>query len=538
MWQTLLNGLTILSEKWPVVLGAMSVTGLGCSVSLFFARGVSKEKVRWQSTLLLTFFFATSVILRLAFITRTFVPPYFDSVEHFRIVKELVNALESSTLIKTIPTLIPSYYHLGFHFLAAFLTFGLHANPMDVILVLGQVILAAIPIPIFFVLQHKTHSDVAAFLGTFLAGFGWYMPGFAINWGKYPALAGLLALEIVSSMAYFISQNKLYRNRIGWISVLLLGIIVATLFHSRTLVVIFFSFASWFVASKIQILPKSFQYVSLGMLLSGLIVAGILIQREPLLALALEPYLNDGLWITLIVVILSPFALIKFPRGFYFSLLFMLCVFIALFISIGNLLPGFENQTLLDRPFVEMVLYLPLSILGGLGLAGLMQSVRGIQIFPERARMYAAILVVGLTGLIALGRYNFYPSDCCNFVGYDDTVALDWLDKNLPSDTRILIPSTSMNVLPSGPSGSPTGTDAGIWIPALTGRNVTYAPFDIDFRSTGTLEGLCQMQINYIYVGGTTQRFNAAQLQSKADWYKGVLFLPNAQLYQLIGCEK
>ncbi len=216
----------------------------------------------------------------------------------------------------------------------------------------------------------------------------------------------------------------------------------------------------------------------------------------------------------------------------------MLCVFIALFISIGNLLPGFENQTLLDRPFVEMVLYLPLSILGGLGLAGLIQSVRGIQFFPEQIHPYAAILVVGIVGFIAIGRYNFYPSDCCNFVRYDDTVAFDWLDRNLSPDAHILIASTSMNVLPSGPSGGPTGTDAGIWIPALTGRNVTFAPFDIDFRSTGTLEGLCQMQVDYVYVGGTTQNFNADQLQSKTDWYKGVLFLPNAQLYQLTGCNK
>ncbi len=384
MWQTLLNGLTVLSEKWLVVLGAVSFTGLGCSVSFFFARGVSKEKVSWQSTFLLVFLFGFSIILRLAFITRALAPPYFDSVEHFRIVKGLVNALESSTLLKTIPTLTPSYYHLGSHFLAAFLTFGLHANPMDVILVLGQVILAAIPIPIFFVLRHETHSDAAAFLGTFLAGYGWYMPGFAVNWGKYPALAGLLTFEIVLSVAYFISQTKIislhsvskntrvianrqetknakeicwtprntlgdfgnilapfanlavqntthkreniqdkpYRNQISRIAILLLGIIVSTLFHSRTLVVIAFSFASWFVAGKIQTLPKTSQYVSLGTLLAGLVVLGILIQREPLLALALEPYLNDGLWITLIVVILSPFALIKFPRGFYFSLLF------------------------------------------------------------------------------------------------------------------------------------------------------------------------------------------------------------------------
>ena len=95
-----------------------------------------------------------------------------------------------------------------------------------------------------------------------------------------------------------------------------------------------------------------------------------------------------------------------------------------------------------------------------------------------------------------------------------------------------------MNVLPSGPSAASTGTDAGIWIPALTGRNVTFAPFDIDFSSSGTLEGLCQMQVDYVYVGGTTQNFNAEQLQTKADWYKGVLLLPNTQLYQLTGCDK
>lgn len=538
MWQPLLDGLSVLNDKWPVVLGAVSVIGLGCSISFLFARGAPKRKIRWQSTLLLVTFFGLSIILRLAFITRTFVPPYFDSVEHFRIVKELVNALESSTLLRTIPILTPSYYHLGFHVLAAFLTFGLQANPIDEILVLGQVILAAIPIPIFFVLQYETHSDAAAFFGTFLAGFGWYMPGFAVNWGKYPALAGLLAFETVLSMAYFISRNKSHRNQIAWIGILFLGIVISTLFHSRTLVVIALSLASWFVAGKIQILPKTFQYLSLGILVTGLVVLGISIQREPLLALALEPYLNDGLWITLIVLVLSPFALIKFPRGSYFSLLFILCVFIALFIPIGNLVPGFENQTLLDRPFVEMVLYLPLTILGGLGMAGLMQSIRSMQFFPEQVRTYAAILVVGIVGLIAIGHYNFYPSDCCNFVRHDDIAAFNWLDKNLPPDASILISSTSMNVLPSGPLGSPTGTDAGLWIPTLTGRDTAFAPFDIDFRSTNTLERLCHMQIDYIYVGGTAQKFNAEQLRSKADWYKEVLFLPNVQLYQLTGCDK
>jgi hypothetical protein len=82
------------------------------------------------------------------------------------------------------------------------------------------------------------------------------------------------------------------------------------------------------------------------------------------------------------------------------------------------------------------------------------------------------------------------------------------------------------------------GTDAGLWIPALTGRNTILAPFDIDFHSKSTLEQLCQNRVGYVYIGRTDQKFNAAQLNEKAEWYDMILFLPNAQLYQLTGCSK
>lgn len=543
MWQAFPDGLSVLSEKWTLVLGVVIVACLGCGFGLFTARAAHGERtISRQSILFLSVFFILSVILRLAFVTGTFVPPYFDSVEHYRVIEKLVTALGTSNLLGTIPSLTPDCYHLGFHFLASLLAFGLRADPMDVILVLGQVTLAAIPIPLFFLIRGKTQSDAAAFWGMLLAGFGWYMPGFAVNWGKYPALAGLLALEIVLSMAYFVSRNKLHRNQTVWLVCILLGIIISTLFHTRTLIVIAISFTSWFAAGRLRAIPKACQYFSLAILLGGTLIFGALIQAEPLLSLALEPYLSAGLWITLTVVALSPFALIEFSRGVYFNILFILCIFIALFIPIGNRLPGFESQTLLDRPFVEMVLYLPLSNLGGLGLAGALQFLGNLKALPERVSVYTksltAVLFIGFTGAISLVRYDFYPSDCCNFVRYDDTVAFDWLDRNLPPDARILIASTQMNVLPSGPAAGSVGTDAGIWIPTLTGRNTAHAPFGIDFRSTSTLEQLCQTQIDYIYIGGTEQTFSAAQLQAEADWYERVLFLPNAQLYQVTGCKK
>lgn len=543
MWQAFPDGLSVFSEKWTLVLGVVIVACLGCCFGLFSSQTVSRKKaISRQSIFLLSVFFIFSVILRLAFVTGIFVPPYFDSVEHYRIIEELVTALGTSNLLETIPSLTPDYYHLGFHFLASLLAFGLRADPMDVILVLGQVMLAAIPIPLFFLIRGKTQSDAAAFWGMLLAGFGWYMPGFAVNWGKYPALAGLLALEIVLSMAGFLSRGKAHRNQIVLLAILFLGIIISTLFHTRTLIVIAISFASWLAAGRLRALPKTCQYFSLAILLGGILVTGALIQAEPLLNLALEPYLDTGLWITLTVVILSLFALIEFPRGVYSNLLFILCIFIALFIPIGSWLPGLESQTLLDRPFVEMVLYLPLSILGGLGLAGALQFLGNLKALPERAHLYTksltAVLLIGFTGAISLVRYDFYPSDCCNFVRYDDTVAFDWLDRNLPPDARILIASTQMNVLPSGPAEGSVGTDAGIWIPMLIGRNTAHAPFDIDFRSASTLEQLCQTQIDYIYIGGTEQTFSAAQLQAEANWYERVLFLPNAQLYRVIGCKK
>jgi len=537
--QILLDGLTVLTEKYQIVLGAVGIICVGCYI-IFHLSGVTSDKRNRSSLLLLFLFFAFSLIIRLAFVTRVYVPPYFDSVEHYRLIRELVGIYGTSDFLDSLTGLTPGYYHLGFHLHASLLTLGLRADPTDVILILGQVTVAAIPVPLFFLLRHETKSVTAAFLGTVLAGFGWYMPGFAVNWGKYPAIAGLLAFEIVLGIAYFGFQKKTYRKRYTIFGALVLGIIISTFIHSRTLIIIALSLACWFLAGRMRTLSRTLQYFSTGMLIAGVLILGTLIQREPLLKLTLEPYLEDGFWITMLVLVLTPFAWIKFSKDFYFSILFILGVFASLYISLNQMLPGYANQTLLDRPFVEMVLYFPVSVLGGLGLAGLLQFIRGMKGIPRKANVYARLLIIsscfGLAAIIPMANYDFYPSDCCNFVKYDDTIAIDWLNRNSPPDARILAASTAMHVLPSGPSASAVGTDAGIWLPNLTGRQIILMPFNLDFRSRDTTEQLCQKRIDYIYVGNTTQSFETTQLREKPDWYRGVLLLPTVQLYQLKDC--
>ncbi len=85
MWQVFLDGLSVFSEKWPLVLGTVFVLCLGCVPVYFLSQKLTKErKLYGHSAWLPAIFFALSVILRLAFVTEVYVPPYFDSVEHYR----------------------------------------------------------------------------------------------------------------------------------------------------------------------------------------------------------------------------------------------------------------------------------------------------------------------------------------------------------------------------------------------------------------------------------------------------------------------
>ena len=528
MWQLFFNGLVVFINTWPLVLVSILVTGYAF-IPLFV-----KQKISILSTLLLGLFAVVSLILRLVFLTELTVPPYFDSVEHYRIIKELILALENGTLLHAIPTLTPGYYHIGFHLLASFMTISLRVSPTDVILVLGQILLTLLPFPVFFIIKNETDSTAAAFLAAMLAGFGWIMPAYAINWGKYPAVAGIFTLTLTLSLAHLASKQGQPRKAAIWF---IFGTLLSTLFHTRVLIIMGIFLISWYFADKIQNLSKKIQTLLLVNLFVFTLLLGLFTWQEPLLKLALTPYLENGLWITLSVLALSPFALIKFPKGFYFTVLFVIGLLACMFIPANG--PGLVNQTLLDRPFVEMLLYFPLSLLGGLGLAGLVEMLGCIRSVPERTHFLLIklipLFVIGVLGFVSLTSYDFYPSDCCNFIKLDDATAIEWLRTNSQKNARILIPATGMYVQPSGPAGQ-VGTDAGVWIPLLADRHVTLKPFELDFRSVQSLQQLCQDQIDYIYIGSTDQSFDPASLQQRTDWYHNVLSLPESQLFQLTRC--
>jgi hypothetical protein len=451
-------------------------------------------RVVWKRTspgfLIPVFIFLFFVFIRLGFSANAVLPPYFDSAEHYRIIQSLINMDDVFTT---------SYYHIGYHVIGAAFRLLTHANLGQAMLLFGQIILAAIPLPMYFFIHRVTNSNTAAWFGVTLAAFGWFMPAHAVNWGKYPALLSLLLIQFTLGAA-------LIKNR--WLFALSLA--ASALIHSRSIILLAIFGAAW-VLSAIPRRKRTLIFALSGTMLG---MGILLIKQNQIISPIFEPY---AIWVTLLVALLAVSVFQSFPRLTVAPLFAMLLMLAGMFIPVTPVL------TLLDRPLVEMTLFLPLALLGGLGAARLPKFV---------VTLFAIIIIFH-----AWTSYNFSPSDCCQLVSRNDAVALDWMDKHLPANARIAISSADVSLSAFGAPMPGTGTDAGTWVAPLTGRRVLALPYSTDFIAQSTHDLLCQQQVTHIYIGGLSRSFDSSFADSKPAWYKTILFLPDARVVQTLDCD-
>jgi hypothetical protein len=480
---------------------------------------------------------SVSIYLRLGFISGLAAPLYFDSPMHTSIARDLIVDFETSRL-PTYSSFVGGYYHLGFHILIAALSQALNLGVKDVILVFGQILLAVIPLPLFFILRQETKMGTPAFFAVLLAGWGWFMPAHAINWGKYPALTSILTFEFVVCCACLVRQAPKHQ-RWSLLGVLGFSLLVSTFIHTRSLVLVMIALLSQVLALVWYRLPRLVRSFVFFLSISGLLLLGLAIQAKPILRPVFDPYLARGIWMTLLVWLLVPFALKKFPVAAFSAILSILFLLGSLLLSVTRFLPAYEVQTLLDRPFVEMILFFPLAFLGGLGFAGVIKTLKDIDRWQgARQGWLAGLITAALFGafFVNLTQYNFSPSDCCKLFGEEDAVALAWMDRNIPSEANVLIASSETVVFESDTAEGYAGSDGGIWIPALIRRNVVAAPFQTGFDAEATLAGICQRGVTHIYAGGGKQSFDKKGFVNRPDWYEILLRLPKTQIYRVVGC--
>ncbi|MHC4481537.1 MAG: hypothetical protein ACYS1C_11295, partial [Planctomycetota bacterium] len=142
------------------------------------------------------------LMVRLAFVSRLVLPPYSDSPTHFLAILNLLEPSARPDALYAFESVLQHYYHFGVHCLTAWVALMSGRTSPLLLAVVGQFFLAILPFSVFALaglLAENTLSGSArsaAWGAGLLSAFGWWMPAFGVNWGKYPTIAGLAVLPI------------------------------------------------------------------------------------------------------------------------------------------------------------------------------------------------------------------------------------------------------------------------------------------------------------------------------------------------------
>ncbi len=454
------------------------------------------------------------LIARLAFLKHILLPSYSDSPIHYQIVVGLLRPEMGNAANLSLGNIFEQYYHFGFHSVAAWIASITRISPESAISLLGQLFLIIAPLSVTALVYAFTKNVNGALFGGLIAATGWAMPAFAVNWGKFPALASLAIAP--AALAFLGNGFRVEGRTKAWTLFTFLILAGITLAHTRIGVCFVLAAISYLLSKKIA--PSDgfsfFQSTRLSLL--------FLVSLWPIRQIVFDFYgtiPTAAAWIVLL-----PFAFQAFPRlslGMFFYILG--CWLIAIVPSLLS-----ENiPTPLDRQFLEIMFYIPFSALGGAGFAGAMKTLSK----RAAAKMSAGVALCLLTTLAFFSGQALLPNPCCVYFKEEDQQAFAWMEENVPPDSLILISSFEGD-------GKIMGADAGIWLEPLLMSNTNKFRFDTDWSSATTKEIICSFSKKeiYVYAGGTTYSFNDSQLTT-ATWMEAAFSDRRTSIYRVVGCS-
>jgi hypothetical protein len=398
-------------------------------------------------------------------------------------------------------------YHFGFHSLAAVFAMLTGTTAQYAVLLLGQV-MNILSVPLAYMLNRTLFGSRLAGLGAaLLTASVSLMPAFYVNWGRYTQLSGhlLLMLALVSLVRVMRPQTT-----VKWSDHLLLALSVAGLVVVHYRILLFFGLfavalgawqllASWGKwRTLLSTWGRSIAAMALGLLVAlpwviNLLtnyIRGLVERLGTVTADYLAQYDNPntlGFYLGRALPAIALLGLVAGGASFWrsrrrsnaprneeeaksstapalapYAACLVLALWVVLLIASLWPVPG-----AIGSYSIAITLYIPLSALGGYAISyacGLAQR------FLRVPRWLFAPAIVVATPVLALliGTAHVAAPATYNYLQGADEQAFTWIKSNLASNARFLISSEF-----SYTGRALTASDAGMWLPLLTGRNVS-----------------------------------------------------------------
>lgn len=465
-------------------------------------------------------FFLFLLLIRLAFTAGLVVPLYADSVTHVQIVRDMLDPTAPHTALFGFTFNPQNYYHIGFHALTGWLSGVASVSPEQTILILGQYLQVMAVLGIFPIARFVFGDRLSSWSVMLIAALWLPVPAYASNWGKYPAVASLTAIS------YSFSLILLWKRRgvgIGtrYVLILAIGLFASVLLHTRSIFILAFAALTVFSYSWIKNFLtnyleqehrelKSWDFIiPLLFILFFLFVELLEVPGFPVPMLFMSTFL-----------VLVGLAFIHHAIKTSVMMLFLLAMGLMIVFPLEWLTTSSRFGSILDRPYLVILFFIPASLLIWLGLEGLRKELSEFGFPIPRSALFLVILVFGL---YSIGSWiDLRPASCCTFVDDDDLFSYAWLANNIP-------PASVVGIAAIGVQGNLQAADGGAWIEHFSGISTRKLEHSIDLKLEH--EALCRSRLTYLYVDNLENSFDEYEIKNSGALHQ--FSLGDVRVYKL-----
>ncbi len=443
-------------------------------------------------SLALFLIFLAALAIRLIMVRDLATPAWVDSVHHALVTRLIMeNGAYPATYLPYFD-FSPSMYHPGFHSIAAAFTWLSRLDLARSLLVLGQVLNAFTVFSVYLFTKTLTKSAPAGLFASIITGFISPMPAYYTSWGRYTELTGLLLLPVIIALIRPWLEGQAHKKT-GWV-ILLGGLAAGGLFmiHYRVLAFMACLVLAYFLIQLFR-QPSSpgnhpFRLLWLVFAMAALAIILVLPWFIPTLRTTLVPSITaniptsnpffQGFSWPYLTSALGKQAMVLGGLGLLWGILkrerfsFMIALWVVFLFFMANLgalrLPA---SSLITTPTVEIMLFLPISILGGYFISQLTSLWK--QVIPSRLAAPAyGIFLVSIIFVSYLGARQLVPilNPVTILSRQADLASIDWLNDNIPKGETVVINPFAWGY------GLYAGNDGGYWISPLAGRQTLPPP--------------------------------------------------------------